>query len=83
MPDLHSPLHLIVLAVAVALCLAAMVSIHGHRHREISGRRARIAWSVAVLLLPIVGPLLWFAVLGLETARRLALVHRTSARSGS
>lgn len=45
-------------AAAVLLLVAALVSVWRARAHS---RRARIVWTVVVIVLPIVGPLAWFA----------------------
>lgn len=51
-------------AAALAL-VTALASVWRSRHH---GRRAKIVWTIVVVLLPLVGPAAWFA-LGHERGR--------------
>jgi len=55
---------LIILPVLVALAVAALVQVA--RETRLSSA-ARFAWIAAIILLPVVGPLAWFAF-GVRTA---------------
>lgn len=51
------PLWLLVLALV--LCLVALVSIWIGPHHSIA---SKIVWTFVVILLPVIGPLAWFAL---------------------
>lgn len=56
---------LVVSVAAITLLAAALLSIWlGRRH----SRKAKVLWTVLVVLLPIAGPVAWF-VLGREKRR--------------
>lgn len=47
------------LALALLLCLVALVSIWIGRYHSAA---SKLVWTFVVILLPIVGPLAWFAL---------------------
>jgi uncharacterized membrane protein len=47
------------LALALVLCLAALISIWIGRHHSAA---SKILWTFVVILIPILGPIAWFAL---------------------
>lgn len=47
------------LLIALVLCLAALISIRIDRHHSAA---SKMVWTFVVILVPIVGPLAWFAL---------------------
>jgi hypothetical protein len=58
---------LVFVAVAVIAAFAALVSIWVSRPHSL---RVKVIWTLAVVLIPILGPLAWF-ILGREARRSL------------
>lgn len=52
----------VLIIVAVVLCVAALISIWTGRYHSTA---ARVVWTIAAILLPILGPVAWF-LLGWE-----------------
>lgn len=47
--------------LALALVVAALISIHRSR---VAGSTEQLIWTLVVIFLPFLGPILWFAYLG-------------------